>query len=126
MSWEADLYDDRGHLEGEWSCTHNINRMANTIIHPDEDVEIPVGKEVLFPKSDGREWKSWWELLDGMDGPESSAYLSKIIDGLEADPARFQTMNPRNGWGSYDEFLEVLKEMRDRIPEWPCTWRVSG
>lgn len=41
MSWDATLYDDRGHTEGEWNCTHNINRMANAVIHPSEDVDIP-------------------------------------------------------------------------------------
>ncbi|AHH20799.1 hypothetical protein NONO_c60230 [Nocardia nova SH22a] len=126
MSWDATLSDDRGHIDGDWNFTHNTNQMANAIVHPDENTGIDTMHEVLFPKADGREWKSWWEILNGMDGPTSRTYLSKIIDGLEADPPRFQAMNPPNGWGSYDTFLEVLKEMRDRIPEWPCTWRVSG
>lgn len=126
MSWDASLVDDRGHEEGWWNCTHNINPMANAIVYPDEDTDIPVMREVLFPQADGREWKSWWQLLDGMEGKQGQAYLSKIIDGLEADPERFRAMNPENGWGSYDGFLEVLKEMRDRVPEWPCTWKTSG
>lgn len=126
MSWDATLYDDRGHIDGDWNFTHNCNRMANAIVHPDENTDLTTFDEVLFPKAAGREWKSWWQLLNGMTGEEGRTYLSKIITGLEADPSRFRAMDPPNGWGSYDRFLEVLKEMRDHIPEWPSTWRVSG
>jgi len=35
-------------------------------------------------------------------------------------------MNPDNGWGNYDQFLALLKKMRDAIPEWPTVWSVSG
>lgn len=126
MSWDATLIDDRGHVEGDWNFTHNCNRMANAIVHPEESTGIPVGREVLFPKADGRAWQSWWEILDGMEGKEGAEFLTKIITGLEAEPERFRAMNPANGWGSYDSFLERLKEMRDTVPEWPCSWRVSG
>jgi hypothetical protein len=54
------------------------------------------------------------------------AFLDRIITGLEADPTRFRAMNPDNGWGNYDQFLALLKKMRDAIPEWPTVWSVSG
>ena len=29
MSWDAFLIDDRGHVEGDWNYTHNINKMVH-------------------------------------------------------------------------------------------------
>jgi hypothetical protein len=114
MSWDADLYDDRGHLEGDWGYTHNTNGMANAVL--DE------GHEQFKDKAH----KSWWQQLDGLSGPEGAALLNRIITGLEADPDRFRAMNPPNGWGDYDTFLKVLREMRDAVPEWPTQWSASG
>jgi hypothetical protein len=109
MSWDATLIDDRGHQEGWWDYTHNTNDMANSVIHPDDDTG-----------------QSWWRILDGMEGKAGAAFLGRIIEGLEADPDRFRAMNPPNGWGNYDGFLGVLREMRDRVPDWPCVWHTSG
>lgn len=106
MSWHAHLDDDRGHEEGWWNYTHNCNRMANEVIAPQE--------------------VSWWKLLDGMDGPDGAALLSRIVDGLRADPEHFRAMNPENGWGNYDSFVALLDEMRRAVPEWPCSWEVHG
>lgn len=97
MSWDAYLTDDRGHSEGDWNY------------HPD-----------------GHGTVAWWEHLDGMTGPEGAAYLDVIVRGLEADPARFRQMNPPNGWGNYDDLLELLRKMRGAVPEWPTTWSASG
>ena len=69
---------------------------------------------------------SWWTYLDGMEGPQGAALLDRIVRGLEGDPGRFRVMNPENGWGDYDSFLAVLRDMRKSVPEWPTTWSVSG
>lgn len=123
MSWDADLIDDRGHSDGEWNYTHNCNGMANAVL--DENYEQrPVGEEVFCFKDKGH--VSWWRRLNGLSGPEGAAFLDTIIRGLEADPERFRAMNPPNGWGDYDSFLKRLTEMRNAVPEWPTTWRVSG
>lgn len=120
MSWDADLIDDRGHNDGSWSYTHNCNGMANAVIHDDYEQQS-VFAEVFRPLRE-----SWWKRLDGMSGPEGAAYLDGIVRGLELDPERFRALNPENGWGDYDSFVKVLVEMRDAVPEWPTTWRVSG
>jgi hypothetical protein len=94
--------------------------MANAVIYPNYEQQRVVD-EVFRSKV-----ISWWKLLDGMSGADSAEFLSRIIGGLEADPKRFRAMNPDNGWGNYDSFLAVLKQMRDAIPEWPTAWSVSG
>ncbi len=135
MSWDAYLYDDRGHLEGEWNCTHNINGMARLALEragyelPDSTracsaIDPETGQWRDYPNGRGK--VSWWDHLDGMSGTDGGAYLHTIIEQMEADPATFEAMNPENGWGSYAGFLEVLREMRAAVPEWPSRWEVNG
>ena len=121
MSWDAYLYDDRGHCEGEWGYTHNTNRMIAEALKVYE-IETPecggsLGK-VIGP--------AWWYELNDKPGPEGAAYLDKIIRGLEGDPMKFQEMNPPNGWGDYDSLLKTLRTMRASVPEWPTVWSVHG
>lgn len=116
MSWDVWLTDDRGHVEGDWNYTHNCNAMISAVLG-DKVNETP---ETWWGD------RSWWKILDGMPGPEGAALLDEIITGLEADPARFEAMNPENRWGSYSSLLAVLREMRAAVPEWPSTWGASG
>ena len=99
MSWDAD-FDC-----GWWNYTHNTNRMIREI-DPD-----------------------WWDSLNGKTGREGSELLDRIIKGLEAEPERFQAMNPENGWGDYEGVLGVLRDMK-RASDWACCdvrrWDVSG
>lgn len=136
MSWDAHLEDDRGHVEGDWNYTHNTSCMFYAVIR-EAGIDLPHdptpcwslprtddGKLTHYPN--GRGSISWWKHLDGMSGPEGAAYLNTIIVGMEADPERFRAMNPENGWGDYDSVLDVLREMRAAVPEWPTTWHASG
>lgn len=125
MSWDATLTDDRGHTEGDWNYTHNCNGMIEATLTDDE--VTATGQPfwaALGNTTMGR--GAWWDLLNGRTGPEGAQLLDRIISGLEADPARFRAMDPPNGWGSYDTLLDVLRDMRARVPEWPTTWTVSG
>lgn len=136
MSWDAYLADDRGHEEGDWNYTHNCNGMANIVMQEWPDASLYVERTAAWwdrrnrpelAERDRSEARiSWWCALDGMDGPEGAAFLDRIIKELEADPERFREMNPPNGWGDFDSFVSVLRSMRDRVPEWPCTWSTSG
>lgn len=116
MSWDVWLTDDRGHSDGSWNYTHNCNPMIDAVL----------GDRAEGTPSTWWGGRSWWRLLDGMSGPEGAELLDVIISGLEADPARFEAMNPDNGWGSYVSLLAVLREMRAAVPEWPTTWRARG
>lgn len=122
MSWDAYLYDDRGHEEGWWNYTHNCNRMIAAALEAAGGGKTPPTEGVLGPVIG----PGWWYRLNGATGPEGAAYLSQIIAGLEADPQRYRAMNPTNGWGDYDSLLGVLRQMRDRVPEWPTEWSASG
>ena len=134
MSWDATLYrvvkvdhcPDCGHELspprteeselGWWNTTHNVAPMIYRAL---EAAGIPLAKE-----------ETWWQRFSGMTAGEGREYLSAVIVQLEADPERFQAMNPPNGWGSYDGLLEVLREMRDASAEaagdGEAVWHASG
>jgi hypothetical protein len=122
VSWDATLIDDRGHCEGDWNYTHNCNGMIAAAYEAvtgerTEQCGGPLGPAI---------GPAWWDRLDGASGKDGRDYLAAIIKGLEADPGRFRAMNPANGWGDYDSLLGVLREMRDRVPDWPTRWEASG
>jgi predicted N-acyltransferase len=123
MSWDADLVvevDGNRLMVGEWNYTHNCNAMAATVL---EEVGQQVEKHWLIGHMGG----SWFDKLDGLDSTKGAELLRVIIDGLEADPKRFRAMNPANGWGDYDSFLDVLTKMRRKALEFPSAkWSVSG
>ena len=55
--------------------------------------------------------KSWWQQLNGMNGPDSERFLTRILDRMQLSPALYRAMNPDNGWGDFDSFRGVLHEM---------------
>ena len=55
----------------------------------------------------GVDFQTWgdkqaWEVI-----PELEAAITR----LKADPAYYKTMNPENGWGSYDSLIVALEKM---------------
>lgn len=123
MSWSAYLLGLPGGSVGEWSYTHNCNQMANEILHPDENTDLPVMHEVLFNKS----FVSWWAMLDGLTGLQGRDMLTFVVKALEEDPEHFSSMNPSNKWGDYYSFVRTLSEMRDAVPkDYPTRWSVDG
>jgi hypothetical protein len=64
--------------------------------------------------------------IDGMTGAASIPKLETAIRGLVAEPERFRAMNPKNGWGSYDGFVDWLKSLLESARENPNKiWRAS-
>jgi hypothetical protein len=49
------------------------------------------------------------------------------VEAMEADPGAYQTMEPENGWGTYEGALAYLRwmlAMCDAVPEgWVEVWR---
>lgn len=116
MSWDATLTADDGTVLGDWNYTHNTSKMIYDVLNRFGCVnggpQVPGGR--------------WYDRLHGCTGPEGAAYLHEIIQALEADPDHYTTMNPANGWGSYEGLVKILTEMRNAVPERPCTWTACG
>ncbi|MFE2469763.1 hypothetical protein [Streptomyces mirabilis] len=58
------------------------------------------------------------------DFKESSAEdalenLQRAVAAMEADRARYEAMNPTNGWGNYEGALDYLRRLRDACASHP-------
>ena len=45
--------------------------------------------------------------------------LSKGLERLKSDPARFTAFNPKNGWGDYSSFVSWISDCVDACRKWP-------
>lgn len=121
MGWDADLHDDRGHLEGTWNYTYNCSGMIYEALRRGDLSTYNLVRPLFSTR------QSWLKVLNGMSGAEGAGFLASIIKEMQNDPDSFRAMNPPNGWGDYDSFLQTLKEMHDKsLVEWPTIWTVSG
>lgn len=132
MGWNAYLvYDDApddfdpwddAQTVGDWSGTHNINAMVALAVETAGLGETAQATGSLGPVIG----PAWFDHLDGRTGPEGGAFLHAVIGALDADPPRFEALNPANGFGSYADLVPLLRSMRDAVPERPCHWKAHG
>ncbi len=52
-----------------------------------------------------------WQELMGQNAAESEPMLMATGRALRADPARFKAMNPENGWGDYEQAIDMMEEL---------------
>lgn len=45
--------------------------------------------------------------------------LKQGIKILESDPSRFRKFNSPNGWGTYEQFVQFVKEVLSACEEYP-------
>ena len=57
--------------------------------------------------------------LDGMPGRVASVLINEAIRELESKPAKFDALNPPNGWGSYESALGFLRALYVACVEHP-------
>lgn len=58
---------------------------------------------------------------------ESLPAIQRAVADMEANPARYEAMNPPNGWGNYEGALDYLRSLRDACAEHPkATIRISN
>lgn len=55
--------------------------------------------------------------LNGMNCMEALPILNNAIADLIEHKEEYVKLNPDNGWGSYDELLKLLKDMRSCCEE---------
>lgn len=90
----------------EWNITHNLNTMAEAaglyevLWRPDE-IGLTKAKE-LIPR------------------------LSAGLVTLQREPDRFKALNPKNGWGTYENLVEFVEAYLNAAKEHPeATVQVS-
>jgi len=52
---------------------------------------------------------------------EAAPLLRLAVEAMEAEPAKYQAMNPDNGWGSYESALAFLRDILEACVVHPAT-----
>jgi len=81
------------------NVTHNLNKMAE---------EAGIYKHLWKPETIGISKAS--ELIEP---------LTAALALLESEAERFEVFNPANGWGSYDGFVDFVREYLNACIEYP-------
>ena len=73
-----------------------------------------------YPDSDGM------VDIDGMTGSQAYGYIYACVEYLRAHKEDMLKLEPRNGWGSYDGFLEFLWKLHHAsVEHLDLIWRAS-
>lgn len=70
----------------------------------------------------GPMWRAAGASLAGFHGQPASVcapILRTAIAAMEADPAKFEALNPENGWGSYATLLPALRQLAELFEAHP-------
>lgn len=59
--------------------------------------------------------------LDGRQAADAIPDLSRAVQRMEADPAKYEAMNPPGGWGNYAGALGYLRGLLEGCTEHPKT-----
>ena len=57
--------------------------------------------------------------LSEKNAGESLGALQRAVAAMEAEPGKYEAMNPRNGWGNYEGALSYLRQLRDACAAYP-------
>lgn len=66
-----------------------------------------------------------WDEIEGKSTKEAATALDRVIEELASNPDVYRPLQPSNGWGQYDTFLEALKELRKNCLENDGIFHVS-
>lgn len=90
--------------EASWSYTHNTNAMMS------------------------RAGYDWVYSLDQANVLETLPHFRAMLKNLKSEPEIYRAINPPNGWGNYDELVEMIEaliaratEIAERVPN--AQWR---
>lgn len=64
--------------------------------------------------------------IDGMTGKESLIQLKLALMLLESNEKTLKPLEPENGWGSYEGFKSVLKELIEEAKNHPDWYWILG
>jgi hypothetical protein len=60
-----------------------------------------------------------WSEMEGKTGAEMYPIMVEVVKTMEAEPEEYKKLNPSNGWGDYDSFLQLLRDFRDCLKDHP-------
>jgi hypothetical protein len=105
-----DLYLECHHCKTtleDWNYTYNVSPMwfeAMKSLNPDHE-----GKMIE---------------IEELTGAKAVLVVEKGLKALKADPEKYRALDPENGWGSYDEFVEHIPKLIEACEKHPdAVWR---
>jgi len=57
--------------------------------------------------------------LKDTNAGDSLPVLQRAVAAMEANPGKYEAMNPPNGWGDYEGALDYLRRLRDACAAHP-------
>lgn len=95
--------------------TYNCNPMAALALNAITDGRAGAGDgsidEIMGFKE--KNPRSGLFAFQGAPAVEAAGLLSQMVAEMEANPAPYKALNPNNGWGDFDSFLDYLRRFRD-------------
>ena len=68
-----------------------------------------------------------WRHLITLPAQVAGRHLLGVLDGMADNPAKWRAMNPANGWGTYDDCLQVrLRKFAEECVKSPDGSTLSG
>ena len=61
----------------------------------------------------------------GKPANEVASIISKGLEKMRADPAKYEAMNPANGWGDFEGCKNFLGEIQDECQRYPKAFFAS-
>lgn len=64
--------------------------------------------------------------IEGLTGKQAHSLINLAITIMLEEREMMMQLEPTNGWGSYDTFLQFLRDIRDACEEYPdAVWRAD-
>lgn len=109
MSWDIDLHCEHGCNRGSWNYTYNIAPMLSAAA-----------------EACGITWEGFTDTINGEKGDIGATLFRLLANELEQNRAKYELLNPSNGWGDRLGCIQWLREMAEAVPEFsPTVWSVT-
>lgn len=86
MSYDFEIHNKQGRVVFDTNYTSNISTMIYHALLPEEVQELKDGTSLL----------------------RADELLCKLLQKMLEAPKKYRRMNPENGWGDYESFLETV------------------
>lgn len=79
----------------------------------------------LSPMLWGAGMPAWSDMI-GLPAHEAAAIWEAVVDELKRDPDLYRTLNPPNGWGTYEQAVDTLSQAAEDFLRAPKGSVVGG
>lgn len=81
----------------------------------DMSLNITYNLGPMFNEAFGAKGSDWYDLLEGKKGEDIIPLIDKAIDNMVLNPYHYKKFDASNGWGTYEQALPWLIQLRQEI-----------